>query len=247
VNKLLCLILLSGLIAGVCGCETLSIYQPTQMNFYRGPRSDVRRIRRVCFVQLAENTGYPHIARRMTESLRQALQERGMFHVDVVPADHPDLRDLDMTKREPYTLRELAKMREDLRCDAILFGQITHFEPYPSQQIGLYLRLIDLKDGRLVWAIDDVWDTTERETVARIRRYFFLNMRETYQPMGDELAIMGTEAFQKFVSSEVTETLDPANDRKSLPRKFFDSPTGIDLRRMGRGAEKVASDTLQDF
>lgn len=241
------LILLAALVVVACGCETMTIYPPTQWNFYRGPNGDVYRIKRVCFVQLAENTGYPDIARRMTQSLKQALQERGMFHVDVVRADHPDLRDLDLTKREPYTIRELAQMRQDLHCDAILFGQITHFQPYPSQQVGLYLRLIDLRDGQLVWAIDDVWDTTQRETVARIRRYFFLNMRSDYEPVGDELAVMSTEAFQKFVSVEVTDTLDPHSNQKTLPRQFFDSPTGIDLRRVGRGTQRVATDIMEDF
>jgi hypothetical protein len=179
--------------------------------------------------------------------LQQELQELGMFHIDIISADDSDLRDLDLTKREPYSLRELAQMRQDLRCDAILFGQITAFKPYPSTQIGLYLRLIDLKDGRLVWAIDDVWDTTERETVARIRRFFFREMRETYHPIGDELAIMGTDAFQKFVSVEVVETLNPYSECKSLPRKFFESPTGIDLRRVGRAGEQVGSNIIEDF
>jgi hypothetical protein len=239
--------MLIGLAGAVGGCETLSIYPPDQRNFYRGPDGDLRRLRRVCFVQLSEDTGYPDIARRMSHSLRQELQAMGMFHVDLITADQHELRDWDPAQRGPYTIKELASIRRDLGCDAVLFGQVTSFKPYPSTQIGLYLRLIDLKDGRLVWAVDDTWDTTERATVARIRRYFFREMRETYQPVGDELAVMGTDAFQKFVSAEVVETLDSRSGQESMPRKFFRSPTGIDLRRLGRTASRVARDTAQDF
>ncbi|MBS3821156.1 MAG: hypothetical protein GVY16_04720 [Planctomycetes bacterium] len=245
-NCLLLILLTAVLLAGA-GCDSLAIYPKRRVNFYRGSTGDLGRIRRICFVQLAENTGYPEIARRMSRALQQELQELGLFHVDLIPAGRFELRDLDLSKREPYTIRELAKIREDLHCDAVMFGRITSFKPYPSTQVGLYVRLMDLKDGRLVWAIDDVWDTTERETVARIQRYFFREMRETYQPVGDELAIMGTGAFQKFVSHEVVETIDPHSDQKSLPRQFFESPTGIDLRRIGRGAQKTASNTLADF
>ena len=132
-------------------------------------------------------------------------------------------------------------------CDAILFGRVTSYKPYPSTQIGLFLRLIDLQDGQLVWAVDDVWDTTDRMVVRRIQNYFFNEMRESYDPVGDELGIMGTNAFQKFVSSEIAQTLDPQSKNQSRAKAFFESPVGTDLRRFGRGQNEFWKNVKEDL
>jgi hypothetical protein len=226
------------LMMALIGCREQTAV--TEVNFYNAGRHDLSRVTRVVFVELIDDTGYPRISERMTTALCQQLLRSGHFRVDIIPPTHPQLRYLDVNKREPYTISELAAIRKALNCDAILFGRMTSYQPYPSTQVGLYLRLLDLQDGKLAWAVDDVWDTTNRQTVERIKRYYFNHMAEDYQPVNYEMGIMSTDGFQKFVAFEVVETLNPAMAEKSQPLWYF-------MRRVGRHQENFWSNVREDL
>lgn len=231
-------LLIAGMLMSLMGCSSTP---PPRLNYYASP--DLPRVSRVVFVELVDDVGYPRIAQRMTNALQEALLQKGMFKVDIIPATHPDLRDLDMSKRDPYTLAELAKIRKSLRCDAILFGRMVSYKPYPSTQIGLFLRVIDLKDGQLTWAIDDIWDSTDRVTVQQIKNFYFDNMRDTYQPANSEIGIMSTDGFQKFVSYQIVETMDPKYKDRPRSRDYFDRP----VREFGRNQEHFWRNVREDL
>ena len=79
----------------------------------------------------------------------------------------------------------------------------------PRMQIGLYLQLLDLRRGRLVWGLDHTWDTTDRATEQRIKAFFRSRMRDGYGPLDWRMAVTSPKVFQKFVACEVAETLTP--------------------------------------
>jgi len=73
--------------------------------------------------------------------------------------------------------------------------------------IGLRLRLIDLRDGQLLWALEQIWDSADKTTEYRIRDYFRSQKRSGYAPLKEQLAVVSSLEFIKFVSFEVAETL----------------------------------------
>lgn len=210
------------------------------INVYRDDPA-ISAVNRVVFVELADPAGYPRIASRMTDNLAEAILHRGLFRVDVVGLTHPDLRDLELNKREPYTVAELVRIRKALRCDAILFGAMTSYKPYPSTQVGLYLRLVDLKDGKVIWATDDVWDSTDRATAERIRHFYFDHMRDTYNPSTSEIGYMSTDGFQKFVAHEVTQTMMPTS--KATRNRELWRP----IRKFGREQDEFWDNARKDL
>ncbi|MBN1554641.1 MAG: hypothetical protein JXA11_07840 [Phycisphaerae bacterium] len=240
-QRICLLVALAAALSAMTGCTNPS--QPLGVNYYRAGDADIENISRVVFVNLSEDVGYPEIAERMTQALQEALLQKGMFRVDVISKDHTDLRDLDMKKRDPYTIAEMVAIRKSLRCDAILFGKMIRYQPYPNTQIGLYLRLVDVKNGRLLWAVDDTWDTTDRETYRQIKNYYFDEMRETYEPAEEEMGIMSTEGFQKFVAHQVVLTMDPLGKNETRAKRYVYRPA----ERMGRHTTQVTKDVVEDY
>lgn len=232
-------IILAAIAVCLAGCSPSE--GPSSISYYVDP--DIHNISRVIFVEIGDGVGYPEIATRMTRSLAEALTDRGIFRIDVVPAGHPELRYLSMNKRDPFTLKELSAIRRSLRCDAILFGRMVSYKQYPGMQIGLYLRLIDLKDGKLVWAIDELWDTTNRQTVKRIKNFYFDYMRDTYDPAKGEMGIMSTDGFQKFISYEILSTMDSSRYSASRPKFFFSRP----IRKFGSKQAKTLKNIGEDY
>jgi len=175
-------------------------------HYLRSPES-VLGLKRVVFVVLQNRQGTPRIAHGTTEAVARAIQRRGLFHIDVVAETDPICRDVPLYTRGAYSMKQLAEIRSALECDAVLFGSITQFQPYPRMQIGLYLRLLDLRQGKLVWGIDHTWDTTDRQTEDRIRRFHGEYMRDGYGPAEHRITLMSPRMFQEFVAHEAVGTL----------------------------------------
>lgn len=50
---------------------------------------------------------------------------------------------------------------DELRCDGILFAQITQFHAYPPIRVGWNLKLIDVATGQCIWAADESFDAAD--------------------------------------------------------------------------------------
>jgi hypothetical protein len=73
--------------------------------------------------------------------------------------------------------------------------------------IGLRLKLVDLRDGQLLWALEQIWDSSDKTTEHRIKSYFKYQMRSGFAPLREQLVAISPLEFIKFVAYEVAETL----------------------------------------
>ena len=124
-----------------------------------------------------------------------------------------------MQSDSKYTLEEIMAIREALKCDGILLGTVTEFRPYPHMAVGLRLKLLDLRDGQLMWALEQVWDSADKTTEKRIKSYFRgykkiaiksyfkSEKRSGFAPLHEDLAAVSPLEFIKFISYEVAGTL----------------------------------------
>lgn len=198
-------------------------------HYLRSPAS-VRRLNRVVFVALRPQAGTDRIANGMTEALASQIREKGLFHIDVIGNDDPACQDLPLTSRQAFTMKELAQMRDALQCDAVLIGTVNYFRPYPRMQIGIYVRLLDLRNGQLVWGIDQVWDTTDQLTRQRAKRYFSDKKGFSYIHAYHDLSMMSPRTFEEFIAYEAAGTLpDPGGQ----------TPAGVSNRE--KYSKKTAS------
>lgn len=176
-------------------------------------------INRVVFMELGERNSLPGIAKDMTVALSHAVRMRGLFGLEVIDRQDPIYEAFSLDGRGAVTLEQIRKMRQTFKCDGILLGSISDFRPHPRMQLGLSLRMLDLKRGRLVWAIDHVWDTTDKAVEERTKHFFSDQMRSAgYEPMGWQLAMVSPKVFEKFIAYEVAETLSDPADAKAGQR-----------------------------
>ncbi len=187
-----------------CGHAEPSPGEP--IGFYVSSQRDVLRTKRAVLVELRSGTECPpEVPVDTTRSLAEAIQRLGLFQVDVLRRDVPVCRDLPLD-RDTLTLSELARVREALGCDAVILGEVTHFQAHPRMQLGLKLRLLDLRNGKLVWAIAHTWDGTRRATQWRIQQYFQQEVRD-YEPLGWEFVLNSPRAFEQFIAWDAASTL----------------------------------------
>jgi len=192
----------------VSGCHV--IYKPTGQEpdyYYVNPQKLLPAVGKVVLIELDNDSTYPQISADVTEALFQALQKKQVFSVEFITRSNPQWRSLQIDTRAPYSLEQLATMRKNLNCNAILTGVVTAYQPYPHLSIGLRLKLIDLSDGQLLWAFEQIWDTTDKTTEKRIKDYFQEQIRSEITPLHEQLVVVSSLKFVKFVAYEVAKTM----------------------------------------
>ena len=164
-------------------------------------------IKTVCMVELKNKTSYPQISGDITESLYQSIQKKQVFTLSLLKQTDPAFNTLDVKPDSAYTLEQLMAARKLLGTDALLIGTVTGYSPYPHMTIGLQMKLVDLRTGQVLWAIQQVWDSSDKTIQERIKKYFDRQLRSDFSTIGDHLATLSPINFVKFITYEVTETL----------------------------------------
>ncbi|UCD50018.1 MAG: hypothetical protein JSW27_21115 [Phycisphaerales bacterium] len=206
------LLALACLLPLASGCQTPGNGGGMSDSYYINPYKDLNTLGRVALVELDDNSGYPTISADVTKALFVALQKKQIFGVTVVPHDDPEWRGLQDNLDSLQALQRLLTMRETLNCSGIIVGTITEYQPYPRMAIGLRLKLLDLTDGQLLWGLEQVWDTADRNIEKRIESYFREELRSGVASLREELVVVSSLKFAKFVAYEVAETLDREQD-----------------------------------
>jgi hypothetical protein len=191
------------------GCGIHELFAPTTDYYYLNPDKNLSSVGRTVLIELDNNSSYPQIATDVTEALFRSLQKKQVFGLTVIRQSDPAWRSLQLDMNRAYTLEQLSAMRKTLNCDAILIGTVTGFEPFPHLTIGLRLELRDLADGQLLWALEQIWDTTDKTTENRIKNHYSRHNFLGSATLQEKLGTVSSLKFIKFVAYETAETLQP--------------------------------------
>ncbi|UCE48645.1 MAG: hypothetical protein JSW47_00565 [Phycisphaerales bacterium] len=205
-----CRLLVMVLALTVCltlGCYSRRAARPAADYYYLNPHKKLTTIGRVAIVELENDSSYPDISADITGSLFRALQKRQVFGLTIIRRDDPSWRGLQLEGDSTYSLDQIRAIRETLKCNGVLLGTVTEFRPYPHMGIGLRLKLLDMRDGQLLWALEQVWDSSDKTIKARTRDYFETEKGLGFEPLNEKLITVSPIEFLKFVSYEVAETL----------------------------------------
>jgi hypothetical protein len=109
---------------------------------------------------------------------------------------------------EPFPLELLGKLREHYSCQAVLFAEMTHFQPYGPVSVGWRLKLIEARRGEIVWATDEVFDSGVPEVATAAKRFAQNSQNEAYPTdSGDPLILNSPRRFAQYSLHSLFATL----------------------------------------
>ncbi len=133
-------------------------------------------IRRVALLPLSvtDTRADPEMVRESLQPVFQGeLIKAGRFEVVTVSPS----RLQEWTGRPEWLASEelppdlLTRLGENTGCDAVLFAQITEYRAYRPVAVGFRLQLVDVTQGMVWWAADEVIDSHDPVVANSARRY----------------------------------------------------------------------------
>ncbi len=195
-------------IALCSGCQKMLAPQPPRTgHYYINPRANFPTVGRVVLLELDNLSARQEISEILTQVLADELGKRHLFSIQKVMRSDHVWQSLNLDNMKAHTLDDLAAARQTLGTDAVIFGSIQRYMPFPNLQMSLNLKLIDTRSGQLLWAFEDVWDSSDKAVEQRMQVYFSEQMRTGYEPMDWKILITSPRAFERFVAFEVAQTL----------------------------------------
>ena len=191
----------------VSGCNSFTNTSEPANYYYQNPNKGISSVGRIAIVELQNESNYPQMSTDITDALFQALQKKQVFGLSIVRQRDPLWKSLQLQPDTTYSLEEMAAMRQTLKCDGVLIGTITDFKPYPHTAVGLRLKLIDLSDGELLWGLEQVWNSSDKITENKIKRYLKETKGSNSNNADERITLISPIEFIRYVSFEVAQTL----------------------------------------
>jgi hypothetical protein len=103
----------------------------------------------------------------------------------------------------------IERLREVFDADAVMMTDLTVNQQYRPLSLGIRSKLVDLRTGRLFWALDSVFDSSDPAVAAAARDFAG---RATYNPHPFDTSgsiLQSPRRFADFVAWCVFRTLPP--------------------------------------
>jgi hypothetical protein len=203
----------------MAGCSQLSMMDidEPQGHYYLNPQVNVGSVNRIALLELENQSERPELSELLSQTLAEGMGKKHLFSVRTIRRADPLWTSLNLDQITAYSYEDLALIRENLKVDAIVFGTIKHYRSFPHIQMSLHLKMVDVRQGKLIWAMEEVWDSTDKQVELRMKRYFSKEIRTGYQPLNWEVIITSPRAFNKFVVYEACSTLPDLAKAKAQP------------------------------
>ena len=99
------------------------------------------------------------------------------------------------------------QLRASFACDGFLFCHLTQYHPYKPLALGWRLQLVDAREPRTWWSVDEVFDSS-RIAVANAARRYYLDHFKDGAPASDSRFILSTpERFAQYTLDALFATL----------------------------------------
>jgi len=194
----------------ISGCS-IKLKKPAPirpLEYYRSGGVDFRSIGRVVILEMENRSTNQELSKELTMALTEEIRKKQIFGLETLYLRDPKWESLRLSTDSDVSTKQLEDIQKKLGVDAVMYGKIENYRPYPRNSIGLKLKLVDCATGQLLWAIDQVWDSTDTVIEERAKIFFSTQMRSDYGPMDWEMVRLSPRIYNKFISYEISQTLE---------------------------------------
>ncbi|MBS0205115.1 MAG: hypothetical protein JSS49_19600 [Planctomycetes bacterium] len=190
--------------------QTAAPVVPAPYQQFVSQKFDWSTVKRVVLMPMSNNTAFAQASVEMQNNLAAELQRAGRFDVVVATHEDPGARARDVFSRGTFDELELLRIAREYDAQAVLFGQLTQYHPYPPPKVGLTLLMISPAEGVAIASADGLWDAREITTAQQAQGYLHEKLTWRQSLMGVDRALESPDVYQRFVCQQIATSLQPA-------------------------------------
>lgn len=104
----------------------------------------------------------------------------------------------------PHKLLE--RLSEKYDADAVMILGLTDYSPYTPIKIGVKGELIELNSGKIIWAMDELFDGSREDVLYGIRNFRRSHDQHVFESL-DHLGQLSPRVFSAYVGEKICETI----------------------------------------
>ena len=146
---------------------------------------------------------YDHIDLSLIEeNIRLELSKLGLF--EVVSVGPETMRELFSQERfssiEALPTQLIEKLHARFAVDGLLLVDLSYFKAYQPVGMGMRAKLLDTNSGKLVWAVDEVFDSSNPDVSNAARKFYKTESIIAYPIRNTQSALHSPNRFSKYVA-----------------------------------------------
>ncbi len=199
------LFVLATSVAGSCQLER----PPEQkvINNYLADARDLANVRRIMVLPFGEDPGVATDCQQLRDTYISELQKLRRFEIVALPSEALEVEDLNRSARHGRTSTEaIVRLCNRYSLDGVLIGTVTSYRPYTPPVLGMRTQLVSVHSGAVVWAVDAIYDSSDRSTISDLRHFHDRVQQDDGNLHGYELDLIAPSRFSAYVAHRFVGT-----------------------------------------
>lgn len=158
--------------------------------------------------------------------LSELIKTRKFEVVNVTPeALRRESGRLSWTGEEVLPTDFLDSLQRVYGCEAVLFCELTEFRAYPPLAVGWRLKLVEARTGRILWAVDKVFDEKQPTVLNQTWHHYVAELGVGHDPADDWLIENSPRKFGEYTIVQVLSSLPNRKETPKVSPVAADSPS----------------------
>lgn len=182
-------------------------HEPKAINSWLAEPADLANVRRIMVLPFGQESGVQADCNKVRDAFVAELQKLRRFEVVPLPSDASENEQLNRSlSRGRVSSDALVRLCNRYAVDGVFLGTVTTFRPYQPQQMGMRTQLVSVHSGAPIWAVDAIYDTTERTTISDLRHFVEHTQRDDGNLHNWEMNLISPQKFTSFVAHRFVGT-----------------------------------------
>ena len=188
-------------------CQIERPPEKKKVNSYLAEPADLANVRRIMVLPFQQDGGMPTDTERVRDAFVAELQKLRRFEVVPLPATASENESLHASLRKGRLSTDaVVRLCDRYALDGLMVGTITAWRPYTPPHLGLRTQLLSVHCGEAVWAVDAMYDSTDRTTISDLKHYEITQKEDNGTLHGWELNLLAPDQFTHYVANRFVGT-----------------------------------------
>ncbi len=188
--------------------ETFFTKEFDSVSYHKTEEYNNASLQRVLLLPLTIESKRDKVTDEVTEAFSIELQRSAKFSI-VEANEFQDIlsQQKDIWNRGLIRAETIVEAKKRYKVEAIIFGQITQYQPYEPPILGIKIGMFSAKSGNIMWSADAIFDSSQASVIKLLKSYHKKQYQRKQSLYDWNLIMLSMKRYSQFVAYHIIKTL----------------------------------------